>query len=73
MDGRQHLEAAVAKRGGVAEAARTWGIPYASLAGVVGGWRGVSRRQAAKWAALANGELDASLLVWIRATKSKAA
>lgn len=71
MDPRQHLEAAVEKHGGVAPAARAWGIPYPSLRGVVSGWRGVSRKQAAKWAALAGGELDASLLVWIRPTRTE--
>jgi hypothetical protein len=69
MDGRQHLEAAITKRGGVAEAARVWGIPYPSLYAVARGWRGVSRSQAGKWAALSHGELDADLLVWIRATR----
>lgn len=69
MDGRQHLEAAIARHGTTADAARAWGIPYQSLRGVVSGWRGVSRAQAAKWAASANGELDASLLIWIRPTR----
>jgi hypothetical protein len=74
MDGRQHLEAAIAKHGNVADAARVWNIKYPSLYAVINGWRGVSRRQAAKWSAQSNGELDASLLVWIRATrKAKAA
>ena len=74
MDGRQHLEAAIAKHGGMTPASKAWGIPYPSLAAVVRGWRGVSRKQAAKWAAQAGGDLDASLLVWIRATrKSEAA
>lgn len=74
MDSRQHLEAAVARNGGIAEAARKWGIPYQSLRGVHSGWRGVSRKTAADWAAKSGGELDASLLVWIRATrKNKAA
>ena len=69
MDGRQHLEAAITKCGGTAEAARAWGLPYPSLYAVKQGWRGVSRKQAAKWAAQSNGDLDASLLVWIRATR----
>ena len=69
MDGRQHLEAAIAQHGGIAPAARAWSLPYPSLYAVVNGWRGVSRKQAALWAASAGGELDPSLLVWIRATK----
>lgn len=72
MDGRQHLEAAISKRGGVKQAAIDWNLPYASLAAVNNGWRGVSRKQAAKWAANSNGELDPALLVWIRATKKPA-
>lgn len=71
MDGRQHLEAAISKHGSVAEAARKWGIPYPSLYAVKTGFRGVSRKQAAKWAALSHGELIADLLVWIRATKKQ--
>lgn len=71
MDARQHLEAAVEKNGGIASAARKWGIPYQSLRGVVSGWRGVGRRTAATWAAKSNGELDASLLIWIRATRKE--
>jgi hypothetical protein len=74
MDGRQHLEAAIQKHGGLTNAARVWSLPYSSLYAVVTGWRGVSRQQAAKWAAASAGELDANLIVWIRATrKAKAA
>ena len=69
MDGRQHLEAAIAKAGGIAEAARAWNIPYPSLYAVTRGYRGVSRKQASKWAAKSSGELIADLLVWIRATR----
>lgn len=69
MDGRHHLEAAIAQHGTIADAARAWGLPYQSLRGVVSGWRGVSRAQAAKWAAASKGELDPSLLVWIRKTR----
>ena len=70
MDGRQHLEAAIQKHGNPAQAARVWGIKAPSLYSVVSGRRGVSRKQAAKWAAQSNGELDPSLLVWIRATRA---
>lgn len=73
MDPRQHLEAAVARHGKVADAARAWGLPYPSLYAVVNGWRGVSRRQAAKWAASSKGELDPALLVWIRAFRKESA
>lgn len=69
MDGRQHLEAAIGKHGSVANAARVWRIPQQSLYSVVSGRRGVSRKQAAKWAALSNDELNAELLVWIRAIR----
>jgi hypothetical protein len=71
MDGRQHLEAAIAARGGTSKAAREWDIPYPSLRSVENGWRGVSRKQAAAWAAKSNGELKADLLVWIRPVKKQ--
>lgn len=69
MDGRQHLEAAIKRHGGVADAATAWNIPAPSLYSVVSGWRGVSRKTAALWASKSNGELHADLLVWIRATR----
>lgn len=71
MDGRQHLEAAIAKHGNLNQAAKAWDIKYPSLYAVASGWRGVSRRQAAKWAEKSNGELNADLLVWIRATRKQ--
>lgn len=71
MDPRQHLEAAIRNKGGLPKAAAAWGIPYPSLYAVATGWRGLSKRRAAEWAAQSGGELDASLLVWIRATKKE--
>lgn len=71
MDGRQHLEAAITAKGGTAAAAKAWDIPYPSLRSVENGWRGVSRKQAAKWASKAGGDLNPDLLVWIRPTKKQ--
>jgi hypothetical protein len=72
MDGRQHLEAAISKHGGIAQAARAWQIPYPTLYAVTRGYRGVSRRQAGLWEAKAGGDLIADRLIWIRATRAKA-
>lgn len=69
MDGRQHLEAAIAAKGGTVKAAESWGIPYPSLRSVENGWRGVSRKQAMKWGEASKGDLNPDLLVWIRRTK----
>lgn len=73
MDGRQHLAQFVDECGGVVPAAESLGLPYSSFASICNGYRGISRSMAERMAKASKGKLKADLLVWIRATKHKAA
>lgn len=71
MDARTYWKAYVEKKGGPTKVAELLDIPYSTIAGVCNGSRGIGRDLAARMAA-ADPKLNASLLLWVRATERAA-
>lgn len=69
MDEREYLRAYLETLGTVPEAAHRLHIPYATLIGVLSGYKGVGKDLANRLQAASNNYLDANRLVWIRPTK----
>ncbi len=69
MDEREYLRSFLATLGTVPQAAKTLGIPYPTLIGVLSGYKGVGRELAERLQAASNSYLDANRLIWIRATR----
>jgi plasmid maintenance system antidote protein VapI len=68
MDARDYWNSYVADKGGAVQVSDKLGIPYSTIAGICNGSRGIGHRLAKRMAD-ADPILDASRLVWVRATK----
>jgi hypothetical protein len=73
MDPRQYFLALVETAGGLPAAAKSWGIPYPTLAAIANGGRGISKRMAQRIEVGTNGLADPSRLVWVQPTKDQVA
>lgn len=69
MNPRSYWQDYVTRSGGLTAAAAKLGIPYATLAAVSNGRRGIGRRLAQQMASV-DPTLDASVLVWVRPTET---
>lgn len=71
MEPKQHLLDFIDRQGGIPAAANALSMPYQSLRSIVAGWRGVNKKRARVMAENSRGELDANVLVWIKATRKE--
>lgn len=73
MTPRKYFQNYVKKAGGRTEAAKALRVPYPTLCSICNGYRGISRDMAAYMGSTSNGDLDPSILIWVKATKSEKA
>lgn len=66
MDPRDYFLAYIENCGGRTQASRRLGIPYATIAAVCNGTRGIGKELAARMAQGSGGLLDPNRLIWVR-------